>query len=177
MNEILNIINSTFEKDYFLDKGSPKTEMNLKNQIDSFNHTYPTAQKDFLENLRYNFVDAKIENFTHFFDLDRCIRFLVEMENDRRFVCQLSIYGYFSVYESPSRLENEKYTYGTKEFIDKNNLEICDTLFNCSNVISKPPIWLTKEILNETIFDFSIPNINYESKIKIADCLFTSHYI
>ena len=178
MNEkIFNIISNSFEKNYFLDYGSLQTENALLKQIECFNLNYPTAVKDYFTNLKILFSQALIENFTQFFNLDRCIRFLVQLDEKNRFVCQLSIYGYFSVYHSPYEIKNNLYNYGKKMFIEENEIEICDKLYECSNVIDKKPIWLGRDALRETAFDLSIPKIGHQYLVTVADVLFTQHYI
>lgn len=177
-NRITHIINETFDREYFTDFGHMDTTRKLKEQIDAFHKQFPSAEIDILANLRASFPGIQIENWTHLFNLDRCIRFLVQFDEERRYVCQLSIYGYFSVYHCPYHLENKRYIYGKKQFINQSELEECDRMYECvAAITNEQPIWLTPEKLDEIIFDFSIPSIKHDYVIKLADVLFTQHYL
>lgn len=179
MSNISRIIANTFNRDFFLGYGySLNTEEKLKDQINTFNNTYPNAISDFLENLRKSFPEVQVEDWTHFFSQDRCARFLVQFDEQRRYVCQLSIYNYFSVYHCPYNFANDRYTYGKKQFINQFELQVCDRMYECAAAITnETPIWLEREKLNEIVFDFSTPGFIHDYVIKVADVLFTTHYL
>lgn len=176
---ILQLINNVFEKSYFYDQGSEKTILNISKQIDLFKKKYPSLLMNFLQNIKQSFPDAKIENFTHFFYHDRCLRFLVEITEKFRFVCQLSIFNFFSVYQHPITFQNGKYEYEDLTFINKNESDICNKLYSCTNVRSEEWDWLDRDLLTTVIDDFSIltTDAKFNYKITIADALFTTHYI
>lgn len=178
-DKISLIVTNNFEQGYFLDRGSIKTTKKIEEQINAFNNRYPNAISDFLDNLRKCFPEAQVEDWTHFFSLDRCVRFLVQFDEQRRYVCQLSIYNYFSVYHCPHHFANGRYTYGKKQFINKMEVNVCDRMYNCAAAITdEAPIWLEREKLNEIVFDFSTHGfIIHDYVIRVADVLFTTHYL
>ncbi len=177
IDKIANLITNTFESQYFVDSGSLKTETILTEQIEGFNMEYPNVIAHILRQLRNSFPKAQIENWTQFFNLDRCIRFLVQFDEEERYVYQLSIYGFFSVYHSPYSLCDGKYTYGEKKFINPLEFEVGDKMYECAKVLKEEPVWLEKETLNQIVFDLSIPQIGHKYVIALADVLFTTHYI
>lgn len=177
MNEILSTIKNIFEDQFFSDKGSKKTDDTLIRDINGFNIRYPNIITDFHSNLKSAFPNVVIENWTQFFNLDRCIRFLIRFDDENRFICQLSIYGYFSVYQSPYYFIDGKYIFGEKKFIEIGEIEVCNRFYECANILPNSIEWLDRKTLNQTVFDLSIKEINYTHIIKVADTLFTNHYL
>lgn len=179
MKEINHLINHNFEKDFFYGKGSLSTESNIKNQTKIFEDLNSNIVANVLTKLKETFPNAKIENWTHFFNLDRCIRFLVEISGEQRFVGQLSIFGYFSVYKHSVQLVQDRYLYDEVLFYNLNESPISDQLYNCFSSVSNETIWLEREILKHVFEDYSVlddnPLFNY--LITIADILFTDHYL
>lgn len=183
MNEIkkniYQIINKTFERSYFYDIGSDVTINNIQKQIEIFETKFPEIQIRILKQLKSRFPNAVFENYTHFFSHDRCVRILIKINDNLRFICQVSIFNFFSVYQHSAKLINNRYEYGELHFLNRNESDICDEIYNCANEFFKELIWLDRDILNEIISEFSIlnPDVLYNYEIKIADALFTSHYL
>lgn len=179
MTEIYQIINEQFEKNFFYDSGSAVTNDNLKLRIKEFEEQHPDALIRFLKELKDNFPEAKIENWTQFFNLDRCIRFLVETNKENKFICQLSIFGYFCVYKHTAHIIEGQYDYDKIHFYNPNESEVCDKIYNCSLKTSVNPIWLKREVLEEIVQNFSLIDSDplFRHEISVADILFTSHYL
>lgn len=177
--KIYQIIKNLFRRDFFYDQGSATTTENINVQIKKFEKENPNATTIFLNNLNNSFPNIKIENFTHFFNQDRCIRFLIQISEEKRFICQLSVFNYFSVYQHSVKFIDGRYEYEKPHFVNTNESEICDEIYRCSKVNAIRAIWLSRDILNEVVDEFSIldddPLFRYE--IKISDILFTDHYI
>jgi|GEM_PF-2862371 len=177
--KIYQIIKNQFQRDFFYDQGSITTTENINVQIKKFEKENPNASTIFSSNLSNSFPNIKMENFTHFFNHDRCIRFLIQISEEKRFICQLSVFNYFSVYQHSAKLAHSRYEYEVPHYVNINESEICDEIYRCSNVNSIRAIWLSRDILNEVVDEFSIldddPLFRYE--IKISDILFTDHYI
>lgn len=176
-SNIQSVIN-LFEKDYFYN-GSVQTVNRIKKEINLFETKNLNFPQRFLNNLRTNFPNTNIENFTHFIDNDRCVRFLIEIDEELRFICQVSIFNFFSVYQRPRKVVDSMNEYGEIRFIDKNQSEICNIMYECANICSEDLVWLEKGTLTQLIDQFSsyIPELAYTHEIKIADVLFTTHYI
>lgn len=179
MKEINQVINHNFEKDFFYDRGSLRTELNIKNQIKIFEEINSDVLNNVLTKLKETFPDAKIENWTQFFNLDRCLRFLIELNGQQRVISQLSIFGYFCVYEHSTQLVQDIYTYDETVFVNLNESLICDQLYKCFVSASNEPKWLHREVLEQIFEDFSIIDTDplFSHKITIADILFTNHYL
>lgn len=172
-------ITDNFEREYFGSLGSESTIFNIKKDIESFEERNPELVNSFRKSLILNFPNSNIENYTHFFDGDRCARFLVEIDNQLRFICQISIYNFFSVYQHSMKYANGRYEYDEVTFINNGESDYCDKMYHGLNNLSKDFIWLGREILSQVIPELSIlGNVNdYNDEIKIADVLFTSHYL
>ncbi len=182
MSEIQSNIQSVinlFGKDYFYDSGSIQTVNNIKEEISLFEKRNPDFLVLFLKSLRASFPNANIENYTHFFGNDRCVRFLIEIDEKLRFICQVSIFNFFSVYQRPRKVVNSINKYREISFINQDQSEICNKIYDCANICSEHLVWLNRDILKQVIDQFSsyIPELSYANEIKVADVLFTTHYI
>lgn len=178
MKEIEKIIETNFERDFFFDKGSPRTVKNIQNQIDLFNNKYPNYVEEISNNLEKSFPNTKIEAWTHFFRQDRSVRFLVEINEQERYVLQASIFGFFTVYRRSCVFSNDKYSYGNAEFINKGESTVADQLYLCLPNFEKFP-WVDKIKLTEIVPSLSVLNEDerFSFKISVADAVFSDHYL
>jgi len=178
LKTIYSKIDQTFEREFFYD-GSEITIKRIENEVRVFKERHPDYVMTLLGDLGKSFPEAKIENWTQFFNYDRCMRFLIEVNEELRFIAQVSIFNYFSIYQHPMKLADSRYNYGDLVFINKDETELCNQIYECANGNSGDFTWLQSDILNEVIKDFSIlaDDKKFCNEIKIADALFTEHYI
>jgi hypothetical protein len=174
-----DIIAQLFNKNFFLGNESSSTVKNIQSNINAFNQQFPNLENYFLDSLKSSFSDALIENHTQFFNNDRCIRFLVQLADYERYVVQISVFKLFSIYKHPFAMVNSKYIYEDITFINNQELDVADLIHSCLPTDCKHFDWLNKDILNQIVPAFSV--IEKDEKlshiVKIADVLFTSHYI
>jgi len=173
------IIDSVFDKDFFTDKGSEATVENIQSHIKAFNRSFPNLSRYFLDNLKSEFPNALIENYTQFFNNDRCIRFLVQINDQERYVLQIGIFEIFSIYKHSYKIMNNKYQYDEVFFIDKGEVAIADKFYHCLPTVCEHFEWLEREFLNQEVSAFSnkLHDKELSHIVKVADLLFTSHYI
>ncbi|RZK23231.1 MAG: hypothetical protein EOO43_08710 [Flavobacterium sp.] len=179
MKDITHFINNNFQRNFFYDVGSEKTKINIINHIERFEKENPNAITDLLISLKKSFPDAKIENWTQFYNFDRCIRFLIEIDYTERYICQISIFGYFSIYKHSMQYAQGTYTYDDISFYNHYESLACDKIHKCLLPTFKNLIWLDRDILEKVINDFSIITDDplFTIKITVADILFSNHYI
>lgn len=168
-----------FERAFFLGQHSEKTIDYIEQEIQEFNKKYQSLQADFEEGL-LKFSDLKkLENCTQFFNYDRCLRYIIEFNDKSRYVIQISIFKYFSIYERSLDFVKDKYVYGPVNFINQNEDPVCDKIFSILSLLSSDFIWVDKETLLTTVEELSIinPDPKFAYHTKIADVLFSSHYL
>lgn len=177
--DVGSIISSTFEKDFFYDKGSERTIYQINNHINQFNQRYPDLVCNLLSALKVHFPSATIEDHTQFFNNDRCIRFLLQLNSIERYVLQISIFEAFSIYKRSFKIESGRYYYDEIKFINNGESPICDKAFECLPIECQNFTWLERQTLEKNIPQFSVvqkePSLSHI--IKVADVLFTTHYI
>ncbi len=178
MNDIQEIINLNFERDFFFDKGSLKTVKDVEHQIDVFNKKYPNYADQLYATLKEALPNVKIEDWTHFFRQDRSVRFLLEIDEQERYVLQVSIFGFFCVYRRSCVFDGEQYSYGKIEFINQGKHLLTDQLYYCIPNYNEFP-WIAEGTLKEIVPSLSILNDDkrYSFCITIADALFSDHYL
>lgn len=172
-------IGDFFDKDFFADKGSVATNAKIQSTITEFTNCYPNLITDFLKELRDNFKSATIENHTQFFNNDRCIRFLVQINHNERYIIQIGIFEMFSVYKHSFKILNGKYSYDSINFINERQSTFTDLFYKCLPMECQHFPWLDSDILDTIVSDFSTiekdPRLSHI--VKLADVLFTKHYI
>lgn len=183
MNEIKKkvdlIIEKVFVKEYFYDTGSQSTINKVNDGILLFEQTNPEFINSFYRRLCESFPNGKVENWTQFFLQDRCVRFLVQINEELRFIAQVSIFDFFSVYRHPMTVVNGKNEFGEIKFINHHESKISDLIYACTSEYNGQLIWLEKNTLNQIISEFSthIPEVETSFEFTIADALFSSHYL
>ena len=177
MYEINELIKQSFEQSFFLDKGSLITENNIQNNINKFQKHYPDIISKILTNLKLTFPTALIENWTLFHTNDRCIRFLFQFGDHERYIIQLSIFGFLSVYQRPFNKIDGKNVYGEVEFLNDQHV-VANQAYHCIPDYDDFK-WLYKAQLDSPVKELSIFNDDplYANIITVADVLFTQHYI
>ncbi|WP_316735830.1 hypothetical protein [Pedobacter aquatilis] len=179
MKDIYQIIENHFERNYFYNSGSIKTEENIQHLIENFERAHPNLSNRLMSDLKSNFPEVKVEHWTQFFNHDRCIRYLIEIDEVQRFICQVSIFGYFSIYQHAYHLKDGRHVYDNVKFMDKGDSKICDRVYESICGPSFAPIWLERNVLKYVVPEFSLNTCNelYSYEISVADILFTNHYL
>jgi hypothetical protein len=168
-----------FDKDFFRDRNESTTNQ-IRTDVDLFNSTYPDLYRDFLAWVKIRFRDSHLEDWSHLFNGDRCHRLLVEIDSELRFICQISIYNFFSVYQHSIKREGDKYAYGDLNFIQPSESGICDEIYEILKQAGGTNfIWLDRSILHSPIQKLSIFNQEerFAHVVTVADLLFTDHYL
>ena len=169
----------------FFDDMTHTTASNEKVEIalEEFTQLYPSFNIELYEFLIKSFPNAVITDCTQFYTLDRCVRFIVEIDSNERLVCQYSILGYFCIYKIPlpEKLEDilKNILLETKiHFFDPNTSSIADKIYEFEYK-KLSFIWLHTQILEENVKELSIiPNgaNDLYHYVTFADALFTEHY-
>ncbi|MBD3750324.1 MAG: hypothetical protein IE931_12600 [Sphingobacteriales bacterium] len=180
ITKINKIIKEDFDKDFFLEKRNPIVISHINKKIQHFQkHLDDNYIANLISKMENQFPKAKVEDHTQFFNLDRCLRISITLNPTLRFICLVSIYDFFCVYQHPLYLENDKYIFGEVRIINESEIKICDELYNIFKSYFKNIIWIKRDILTKihSEFTFEISKINLIERISIMDILFTNHYI
>lgn len=173
------IIEKVFVKEYFYDTGSQFTVNKLNEWFLRFEEKNSEFVNSFYRRLCESFPNGQVENWTHFFLQDRCARFLIQINDELRFIAQVSVFDFFSVYRHPMTVINGKNEFGEIKFINHHESKISDLIYACTSEYNGKLIWLEKNTLNQIIPEFSthIPAVETSFEFTIADALFSSNYL
>ena len=182
--DVFEIIDSKFKsRNFFQYEIDLETEELIKSEIERFEVDHPELISKILKQIRTDHPSATVQNYTHFFNLDRCLRLIIEFTNEIRFICQISIFGYFSIYTAPLiTYDGIHYESNLIRFIDVNEMDICNQIYNSIDECIPNLKWLPKSLLEEIVFRLTdldyLDDSTYDSvyNISVGSVLFTKHY-
>ena len=150
----------------------------IKSKIADFtNGTFDWVQKDSLfKDLKSTFPDYVLDNQTHFFYNDRCLRVYALINQDNfysDYAIRVSIFNFFSVVCTNYVVENAKNLLQPVIFFNPGENNFADKAFNILIKYYPEIVWLSKEILIEPVFKLDVFNKNIRKDILLNDVLFT----
>jgi hypothetical protein len=185
--DVFKIIDSNFiDEGFFQDKDDFTTEIRIRKNIERFSAKYPDLLSRFLSKLKTNFPNAVIDDCSQLFSLDRCLRIRIKIDENTQFICQISIFEFFSVYSAPvnniSGIEYQESQTSQLKFIDPDEDNTCDRIYECLIDCNVDFIWLKRGLLEEVIPRLSESDYLGESfydglyVISVGCVLFTKFY-